>query len=112
MMHATITCHTTRQYTRQLVSKLTTWVLLLRRDRLQTVAVTRRRARAHGWQIAGTLCRGGNPMFRSSTALFAALLLGWIGGSAFAGSHIRDFLDGPPVLIRGQYIGTSGLGVD
>jgi hypothetical protein len=51
-------------------------------------------------------------MFRRSTALFAALLLGWIGSSALAGSHIRDFLNGPPVPIRGQYLGTSVHGVD
>jgi hypothetical protein len=51
-------------------------------------------------------------MFRRSTALFAALILGWIGSTAFAGSLIRDFLDGPSVLIRGQYLGTSDHGVN
>jgi hypothetical protein len=111
-MYATITSHTARRYTRQLVYRPTAWALLLRRDRSRTVAVTRRPSRAHRWQIARTLCRGGNPMCRRSTALFVALFMGWIGSSAFAGSHIRDFLNGPPVSIRGQYLGTSVHGVD
>lgn len=51
-------------------------------------------------------------MFRKRTALFAALLLGLMSSTTFAGSLIRDFLNGRPVAIRGQYLGTGALGVN